>query len=95
MIKTTNSYNTTLSVSSCVSNLTQQNSSITSFSPCFRSHKENSVHYKNCIILISLLLLFGKLYMSATALVGVCLYLSCSSLCLYLSQEITAHLNYI
>ena len=38
--KTTNSYNTTLSVSSCVSNLTQQNSSITSFSLCFRSHNE-------------------------------------------------------
>jgi hypothetical protein len=40
MIKTTNSYNTTLRVSSCVSNLTQQNSSVTSLSLCFCSHKE-------------------------------------------------------
>jgi hypothetical protein len=40
MIKTTNSYNTTLNVKSFVSNLTHQNSSITSSSLCFCSHNE-------------------------------------------------------
>jgi hypothetical protein len=54
MIKTTNSYNITLSVSSCVRNLTQQNSSITSFPVFFHSHKEKcgavqKLYYLNII----------------------------------------------